>query len=71
MLTELLAVLGVPWEQWAVLAVAAWFFALVCFLGASAPREQRRHLVRPGNVVDFRPRTKAPDVVEDRPRRAA
>jgi hypothetical protein len=34
----LAAILGVPWQQWAALAAAAWLFALVCFAGAFARR---------------------------------
>ena len=49
---ELVAILGVPWEHWAALATAAWVFAFVCFVGATAPRPRTR-TGRPNNVVEL------------------
>ena len=34
----LVAIAGVPWQHWAVLAAAGWTLALVCFVGYHLPR---------------------------------
>jgi hypothetical protein len=67
---EMLAILGVPWEQWLALAAASWCFAFVCFVAAFWPKRRSREAVPP-NVVAFRRGAPGPVGVEEQRRRAA